>query len=62
MQNYTVYKLLENVDNINFTNAKFKSNQHIISPNNSAITYATAPEIIVVFITNHKTITAVKMV
>ncbi len=52
-----VYKLLENVDNINFGNAKFKGSQYVISPNNSTITYATSPEIIEVFITNHKTIT-----
>jgi transcriptional regulator with XRE-family HTH domain len=52
-----VYKLLENVDNINFTNAKFKGNQYVIYPSNSTITYSTSPEIIEVFITNHKTIT-----
>ena len=51
-----VYKLLENVDNINFGNAKFKGNQYVIYPNNSTINYATSPEIIEVFINNHKTI------
>ncbi len=51
-----VYKLLENVDNINFGNAKFKGNQYVIYPNNSTINYAASPEIIEVFINNHKTI------
>jgi transcriptional regulator with XRE-family HTH domain len=52
-----VYKLLENVENVNFSNAKFKGSQYVISPNNSTINYATSPEIIETFITNHKTIT-----
>ena len=52
-----VYKLLENVDNINFTNAKFKSHSYAGYAQNFTVNNAISPEIIEVFITNHKTIT-----
>ncbi len=51
-----VYKLLENVDNINFGNAKFKGNSYAGYAQNFTVNNSTSPEIIEVFITNHKTI------
>jgi transcriptional regulator with XRE-family HTH domain len=52
-----LYKLLENVDNVNFGNAKFKGNQCVIYPHNSTINYSTSPELIEGIVANQKTIT-----
>jgi transcriptional regulator with XRE-family HTH domain len=53
-----VYKLLENVDNVNFGNAKFKGNQaFLFYPNNSNVNYSTSPEITEIIVSNQKTIT-----
>jgi transcriptional regulator with XRE-family HTH domain len=52
-----VYKLLEEVSNINFSGAKFKGNQYVIYPSNSTINYSTSPEIIDSIVENQKNIT-----
>ncbi|MDR7209017.1 helix-turn-helix transcriptional regulator [Flavobacterium piscis] len=52
-----VYKLLENVDNVNFGNAQFKGNQYVIYPNNSTINYSTSQELVDTIVINQKTIT-----
>jgi transcriptional regulator with XRE-family HTH domain len=51
-----VYKLLENVDNVNFGNAKFKGNQCVIYPNNPTINYSTSPELTESIVANQKII------
>lgn len=52
-----VYKLLENVDNVNFGNAHFKGSQYVIFPNNSTINYSIPLEFTESIITNQKSIT-----
>ena len=52
-----VYQLLENVDNVNFSNAKFKGSQYVIYPNNSTINYSTSPELVESIVANQKNIT-----
>ena len=41
-----VYGLLEDVSNVNFSNAKFKGNSYVINPNNSTINYSNSPELV----------------
>lgn len=55
--NTDVYKLLEEVSNVNFSNAKFKGNSYVIYPNNSTINYTTSPELIDSIMTNQTKIT-----
>ena len=52
-----VYKLLENVENVNFGNAKFKGSSYAGYAQNFTVNNSTSPEIIAVFVTNQKTIT-----
>lgn len=52
-----VYKLLEDVSNVNFANAKFKGSSYVVNPNNSTINYSTSPEIIESFLENQNKIT-----
>ncbi len=49
-----VYKLLDEVSNVNFANAKFKGSSYVINPTNSTINYSNTPEIL----DNQKQITA----
>ena len=53
-----VYTLLEEVSNVNFSNAKFKGSSYVINPNNSTINYTTSPELIKCFIDTQKQITS----
>ena len=52
-----VYKLLENVDNINFGNAKFKGSSYAGYAQNFIVNNTTPPEIIDTIVENQKTIT-----
>ena len=52
-----VYSLLEDVNNVNFANAKFKGSSYVINPNNSTINYSNSPELIKCFIDTQKQIT-----
>jgi transcriptional regulator with XRE-family HTH domain len=52
-----VYSLLENIDNVNFRNAKFKGSQYVIYPNNSTINYSVSPQITESIVANQKIIT-----
>lgn len=52
-----VYKLLENVENVNFSNAKFKGHSYAAYAQNLTINNSNSPEIIELFITNNNTIT-----
>lgn len=52
-----VYSLLEDVSNVNFSNAKFKGSSYVINPNNSTINYSNSPELIKCFIDTQKQIT-----
>ena len=49
-----VYKLLEDVSNVNFSNAKFKGSSYVINPLHSTINYSNSPELL----DNQKEITA----
>jgi transcriptional regulator with XRE-family HTH domain len=51
-----VYQLLEEVSNVNFSNARFKGSQYVLYPNNSTINYSTPPELIQNLMDNQKKI------
>lgn len=40
------YSLLEDVSNVNFSNAHFKGSNYVINPNNSTINFNNSPELI----------------
>jgi transcriptional regulator with XRE-family HTH domain len=52
-----VYKLLENVENVNFGNAKFKGNSYAAYAQNFTVNNTASPEILNSVIANQKTIT-----
>ena len=41
-----IYSLLEDVTNVNFSNAQFKGNNYVVNPNNSTINFNNSPELI----------------
>lgn len=41
-----VYSLLEDVSNVNFSNAQFKGSNYVVNPNNSTINFNNSPELI----------------
>ncbi|NJM80564.1 MAG: helix-turn-helix transcriptional regulator [Flavobacterium sp.] len=41
-----IYSLLEDVSNVNFSNAQFKGSNYVINPNNSTINFTNSPEIV----------------
>lgn len=41
-----IYSLLEDVSNVNFSNAQFKGNNYVVNPNNSTINFNNSPELI----------------
>lgn len=41
-----IYSLLEDVSNVNFSNAQFKGSNYVVSPNNSTINFNNSPELI----------------
>jgi transcriptional regulator with XRE-family HTH domain len=51
-----VYKLLEEVSNVNFSGAQFKGSSYVVYPNNSTINYSTSPELIESILTNQTNI------
>ncbi len=51
-----VYCLLKDVNNVNFSNAKFKGNSYVINPNNSAINHSNSPDLVQCFIETQKQI------
>jgi transcriptional regulator with XRE-family HTH domain len=51
-----IYKLLENVENINFGNAKFKGSSYAADAQNFTVNQSTSPEIINSVIANQKII------
>ena len=41
-----IYTLLEDVSNVNFSNAQFKGTNYVINPNNSTINFNSSPELV----------------
>lgn len=52
-----LYKLLENVENVNFGNTKFKVNSYIAYDQNFTVNNTASPELLNSIVTNQKTIT-----
>lgn len=51
-----IYSLLEDVSNVNFSNAQFKGSNYVINPNNSTINFNNSPELIAQLTDNQKKI------
>lgn len=41
-----IYSLLEDVSNVNFSQAQFKGSNYVVNPNNSTINFNNSPELI----------------
>ena len=54
--NTDIYKLLEDVSNINFSNAKFKGNSYAAFAQNFTVNNTTSPEIVKIILDNQKNI------
>lgn len=51
-----IYKLLEDVSNVNFSHAKFEGSNYVVNPTNSTIHFNNSPEIINHLMDNQKKI------
>lgn len=47
-----IYSLLEDVSNVNFSQAQFKGSNYVVNPNNSTINFNNSPELIAQLIEN----------
>lgn len=51
-----VYSLLEDVSNVNFSNAQFKGTNYVVNPNNSTINFNNSEKLLRLFVENQSKI------